>query len=94
MNIHLLIKTSIFSAISTIFALAVGSFLGGIISRRIEMTPQASLKLLMVFDFINLVCLSSGFFLGCDQPVLAGDSGNRYAEVSNQPNVVLDVLKY
>ncbi|XP_060600480.1 solute carrier organic anion transporter family member 1C1-like isoform X2 [Ruditapes philippinarum] len=69
-------KSNIIIAISTIAALAMGSFLGGLVSRRVEMTPRTSLKMLLIFDFINLICMSTGFFLGCDQPTLVGDNGH------------------
>ncbi|XP_060594234.1 solute carrier organic anion transporter family member 2B1-like [Ruditapes philippinarum] len=69
-------KSNIIIAISTISALAMGSFLGGLVSRRVEMTPRTSLKLLLIFDLINLICMSTGFFLGCDQPTLVGDNGH------------------
>ena len=70
-----------FSALSTISAVALGSFLGGVMSRRIEMTPQTTLKLITIFYLVNFICLCSGFFLGCDQPTLVGDNGKGYCIV-------------
>ncbi|XP_053382888.1 solute carrier organic anion transporter family member 2A1-like [Mercenaria mercenaria] len=68
-------QANIIIALSYIGAVAMGTFIGGVISRKIEMTPQTTFKLMVIFHCINFVCLCSGFFLGCDQPVLLGDNG-------------------
>ncbi|XP_045183048.2 solute carrier organic anion transporter family member 2A1-like [Mercenaria mercenaria] len=68
-------QANIILAFSYIAAVALGSFLGGVMSRRIEMTPQKTVKLLLIFYAINFICVCSGFVLGCDQPALVGDNG-------------------
>lgn len=70
--------TVFITALSYIAAVSLGSFLGGVLSRKIEMTPLTTTKLLLIFYVVNIVCVSSGFFLGCSQPTLVGDNGKGY----------------
>lgn len=66
------------SALSYIAAVSLGSFLGGVLSRKIDMSPQITTKCLVIFNLVNVICLSSGFFLGCNQPALIGDNGKGF----------------
>ncbi|XP_052765230.1 solute carrier organic anion transporter family member 2A1-like [Mya arenaria] len=67
-------QANIILALSSISAVSLGSFLGGIITRRIPMTPLTTIKMLLIFYAVNIVCSASGFFLGCKQPVVFGDN--------------------
>lgn len=64
---------NIIMSLSSITAVALGSFFGGVMTRRLKMTPITTFKLLIIFYAVNIVCNASGFFLGCDQPLLVGD---------------------
>ncbi|XP_052765367.1 solute carrier organic anion transporter family member 2A1-like [Mya arenaria] len=67
-------QANIILALCSITAISLGSFLGGILTRRIPMTPMTTIKMVLIFYAVNMVCSASGFFLGCKQPVLFGDN--------------------
>ncbi|WAR16347.1 SO1C1-like protein, partial [Mya arenaria] len=70
--------------LSSIAAISLGSFLGGIITRRIPMTPLTTIKMLLIFYAVNILCSACGFFLGCKQPVLFGDNAQIGCECNDQ----------
>ncbi|KAL4218355.1 hypothetical protein ACF0H5_023092 [Mactra antiquata] len=67
-------KANIILAISSISAVSVGAFLGGLITRKFKMTPQTTLKILVAFYLVSIASFVSGFFLGCDQPQVYGSN--------------------
>lgn len=68
----------LFSAVSSVLSVSLGSFVGGVMTRRLKMTPLTTIKMLLLFYAIYTASLAAGFFLGCKQPELVGDNGNRY----------------
>ncbi|KAL3863311.1 hypothetical protein ACJMK2_005076, partial [Sinanodonta woodiana] len=65
---------NIILAVSNVLAIALGSFLGGLITRKFKMTPTFTIKLIISFYVFNLTCFACGFFLGCPQPEIFGKS--------------------
>jgi len=65
---------------SSILSVSLGSFLGGLMTRKFKMTPLTTVKMLLLFYVIYVLCSASGYFLGCEQPQLVGDSGLRYIQ--------------
>ena len=63
------------SALSGITAAAMGSFIGGVFTRRFKMTPKVTIKLLIFLLSANIIVTIVGLFVGCDQPVLLGHDG-------------------
>ena len=63
------------SALSGILAASLGSFIGGLLTRKFNMTPKMTFKLLIFFLGANIIVSAIGLFVGCDQPVLLGDNG-------------------
>ena len=57
-------------------SVSIGSFLGGLLTRKINMTPQNTMKVMMIFYAVNIASMTFGYFLGCEQPTLIGDSKN------------------
>ena len=66
-----------FSALSGITAASLGSFVGGVLTRKIKMTPQTTMKMLIILFCGNIIVSFIGLFIGCDQPILAGDGGQQ-----------------
>ena len=64
-------------------AVSLGAFTGGLLSRKIKMTPLNTMLMLMIFYGVNVISMITGFFLGCDQPKLVGSGGNRCVNLVN-----------
>ena len=59
-------------------AVSLGAFTGGLLSRKIKMTPLNTMLMLIIFYGVNVISMITGFFLGCDQPKLVGSGGNGF----------------
>ena len=64
------------SAVSNLLAVSLGSFFGGILTRKFAMTPQSTMKILSVFYLFTIAFYSTGYIIGCDQPSLVGGGNN------------------
>ena len=56
-------------------AVSLGAFIGGVLSRKIKMTPLNTMLMVMILYAVNIASMVPGFFLGCDQPKLVGGGG-------------------
>jgi hypothetical protein len=55
-----------------------GVLLGGLLTRKVEMTPRMSLTICLVTSVLDMLAEVFGLFLGCDQPdIVGGPTFNR-----------------
>ncbi|XP_061177420.1 solute carrier organic anion transporter family member 2B1-like [Saccostrea echinata] len=76
---------------ANISAVACGSFLGGIVTRKIAMTPRNVYKMILGFYILNVVFLALAMVMSCPQPTIIGPRENipGYVDISSQ-NCSLD----
>ncbi|XP_060063798.1 solute carrier organic anion transporter family member 2A1-like [Ylistrum balloti] len=65
-------QANITLAFANISSVAIGSFVGGFITRRMKLTPCKTFGLLVAFYAANILLFAGCLFLGCDQPQIIG----------------------
>ncbi|OWF41739.1 solute carrier organic anion transporter family member 2A1-like [Mizuhopecten yessoensis] len=72
-------QANITLAFANISSVALGSFFGGLISRRVKLTPCKTLGILVAFHAVNMILFAGGLLLGCDQPEIIGPN-SKYSD--------------
>ncbi|XP_069106696.1 solute carrier organic anion transporter family member 74D-like [Argopecten irradians] len=80
-------QANITLAFANISSVALGSFFGGFITRKIKLTPCKTLGLLIGLYAGNMILFAGGLILGCDQPELVGPN-SRYAYSSGNHSAI------
>ncbi|CAG0920965.1 unnamed protein product [Notodromas monacha] len=65
-------QASVFTGGVAIPGASVGIFMGGFILKRFQLKPKGALGLVISFNALCLACYSLLFFVGCDNPLMAG----------------------
>ncbi|KAL8623212.1 hypothetical protein ACOMHN_066186 [Nucella lapillus] len=64
-------KANIILGVLNITAAAGGTLLGGFLTSKFKMSPRSCLKMVIAVSLTSVIIISSGYFLGCDQPEIS-----------------------
>ncbi|CAL4060884.1 unnamed protein product, partial [Meganyctiphanes norvegica] len=66
------VQASIFTGGIAIPGACIGTFLGGYLLKRLSLRPKGAIQMVMFFNLMGLSVYGLLFFLGCDNPKMAG----------------------
>ena len=66
--LHIIRNIDIHSGSSNLVSLAGGTLIGGILTRKLRMTPRTTFVWSFFIFLVHIITFVFGFFLGCDQP--------------------------
>jgi len=67
-----LMYLSYFTAVANIGSFAVGAFVGGFITKRMDLSPRRTMGLLVIFYAFHIVFFATGLVLGCNRSPFVG----------------------
>ena len=59
-----------FSAVTGLISLCIGSFAGGLLTKKIKLNPRRALLLIFVASVITFIFTLVAMFLSCEPPVV------------------------
>lgn len=69
----------IFPGIEKLVTTVIGTFLGGVVTRRLRLGLFGCVKMLLLCRFVSVVCQSFNFLWGCDtKPIIGLNDEERY----------------
>ncbi|KAK3087958.1 hypothetical protein FSP39_012827 [Pinctada imbricata] len=77
-------------AVSNLTSIALGAFLGGLLTRKISMTPKNGFLIIIILFAVHSVLFSIGYFLGCGQQDIHGPSGLHKFSVNSECSILCD----
>ncbi|XP_053382717.1 solute carrier organic anion transporter family member 2B1-like [Mercenaria mercenaria] len=77
-------KANVILGLEKLVTTVIGTFLGGVITRRLRLGLYGCVKMLLLCRSVSCLCQSVNFILGCDNPLIIGlTAENSRAETSS-----------